>query len=64
MELLALWTVAGALLLSALVFGWVTITTHPRASALEQRRRPQRDEDLVRQATLNIDDEYRRLLGH
>jgi hypothetical protein len=64
MELLALWTVAGAMLLSAVVFGWVTITTHPMASALEQRRRPHRNEDLVRQACVNIDDEYRRLLGH
>ncbi|HEX8510225.1 MAG TPA: hypothetical protein VF635_12125 [Propionibacteriaceae bacterium] len=64
MEILGLWTVAGALLLSAVVFGWVTITTHPLASALAHRRGPQRREDLVRRACADIDDEYRRLLEH
>ena len=64
MEILGLWTVVGAMLLSALVFGYVTITTHPWATNLERRSRPQRQEDVVRQACVNLDDEYRQLLGH
>jgi hypothetical protein len=63
MEILGLWAVAVAMLLSAVVFGWVTITSHPMASALERRSRPQRHEDLVRRACVDIDEEYRQLLG-
>lgn len=62
MELLGLWAVAGTLLLSALVFAWVTIATHPRASHLERRRRSRRQEDLVRLACADLDEEYRQLL--
>lgn len=62
MELLGLWAVAGTLLLSALVFGWVTIATHPRATHLERRSRSRRQEDLVRLACADLDEEYRQLL--
>lgn len=55
---------ASLLVLTALVFGWVTIATHPMADQLERRRHPHRDDDLVRRACANLDDEYRQLLNH
>ncbi len=64
MEVLGLWLVAGTLLLSALVFGWVTIRTHPMANDLERRSGRKRHEELVRRACADIDDEYRQLLKH
>jgi hypothetical protein len=62
MELLGLWAVAGTLLLSAVVFGWVTISARPMATDLERRGRQGRHEDLVRRACADLDDEYRQLL--
>jgi len=64
METLGLWLVAGTLLLSALVFGWVTITTHPRATELERHSRRERQEQLVKLACTDLDAEYRELLNH
>lgn len=64
MELLGLWLVAGVLLLSAVIFGWVTITTRPRATHVERRGRQARHEDLIRRACADLDDEYRELLNH
>ena len=63
MELLGLWAVAATLLLSAVVFGWVTITTRPRATDLERRSRLARQDDLVRRECAGLDDEYRQLLN-
>jgi hypothetical protein len=62
MQLLGLWAVAGTLLLSALVFAWVTIAAHPRATYLERRSRSRRQEDLVRLECADLDEEYRQLL--
>jgi len=58
--------VAGILAASAVIFGWVTITTRPGATGLARRRqRAEQDEqdDLVRRACADLDDEYRRLLS-
>jgi hypothetical protein len=63
MGLLGLWAVAVMLLLSAVVFGWVTIVNRPRATDLNRRSRQARHEDLVRRACADLDDEYRRLLS-
>ena len=62
MQLLGLWAVAGALVLSALVFAWVTIVSHPRSTHLERRSRSRRHEDLVRLECADLDEEYRQLL--
>jgi hypothetical protein len=64
MQLLGLWAVAGLLVLSAVIFGWVTITARPRATEVERRVGRRRHEDLVRRACADLDSEYRQLLGH
>jgi len=64
MGLMALWLVAGILLASAIVFGWVTIATRPMATDLARRSRSAEHEDLVRRACADLDDEYRQLLNH
>lgn len=55
---------ACAMLLSAVIFGWVTIKTRPMATDLARRSRPEPYEDLVRRACADLDEEYRELLKH
>lgn len=64
MGLVGLWLVVGTMLASAVVFGWVTIRTRPMATGLVRRSRPEGDEELVRRACANLDEEYRELLNH
>lgn len=64
MELLGLWVVAGTLLLSAVVFGWVAVTTHAMADDLGRRTQRLQQDDLVRRACARLDEEHRLLLGH
>ncbi len=64
MGLIGLWAMAIALLVSAVVFGWVTISTHPIGSRLTHRGRQIRRDELVRRACADLDDEYRQLLNH
>ncbi len=64
MELLALWMVAGVLLMSAVVFGWVAVTTHAMADDLERRTAELHQEDLIRRACARLDEEHRLLLEH
>lgn len=62
--LVGLWLAAAAMVASAVVFGWVMMTTRPAAVALAHRSRRHHDEDLVRRACADLDAEYRRLLQH
>jgi predicted negative regulator of RcsB-dependent stress response len=62
MGLVGLWLVAGVLVASAVIFGWVTFKTRPMAVGLARRSRPRSHEDVVRQACADLDAEYRELL--
>jgi hypothetical protein len=63
MGLVGLWLVAGTMLLSAVLFTWVTIATRPRAGVLATHRRIEPHEELVRRACADLDAEYRDLLN-
>jgi hypothetical protein len=62
LEVLGLWAVAVTMLLTAVVFGWVTIKARPMAVNVERLSRQARHEDVVRRACAGLDDEYRQLL--
>ncbi len=64
MGVIGLGLMAGTLVMSAVVFGWVTVLAHPRAAQVAPRSRDQQHDDLVRLACRDLDDEYRQLLRH
>lgn len=59
-----MWVLAALLLGSAVVYGWVALKAQVLSGAIGRRGRRVSQEDLVRRACADLDDEYRELLKH